>query len=65
MSAGKRDKGQIGNHPAIGDLIVEDKWVANILIGATRRGWAHRGKKRIESCRTGQRRARLVKYLDR
>src|SRR6476619_1047151 len=45
-------------------MIVEHKAVAVILVIATRSGRPHRGKERIVSRRTGERGARLVKYLD-
>src|SRR6266705_532106 len=45
-------------------MIVEHNAIAVILVIATRRARPHRGKERIVSRRTGQRSARLVKYLD-
>src|SRR5205814_1905249 len=54
-------KGEIAYHPAIGDLIIESKWVAVVLVVAARGTISQRGKQRIEGCDGAEWVARLIK----
>src|SRR5436309_8256732 len=54
-------KGEIAYHPAIGDLIIEGKWVAVVLVVTARGTISQRGKQRIERGDGAERVARLIK----
>jgi hypothetical protein len=61
--ARKPRKGEIAYHPAIGELIIESKWVAIVLVLA---GRPHQGgEKRIERGSGRERIARLIKNSKR
>ena len=54
-------KGEIAYHPAIGDLIIESKWVAVVLVVAARGTISQWGKQRIERGDGAEWVARLIK----
>ena len=63
--ARKPGEREIAYHPAIGKLIIEDKWVAVVLVVAARGTIAQWGEERIERGSGGKRVARLIENSKR